>query len=84
MVLLLQGLKICKQARDPLGKTIACGVVAMFFFQICINVGMTIGLTPITGLPLPFLSYGGSSLLVSLSAIGLLLNVSKNTIRRRR
>ena len=84
LVLLMQGMKICKQAREPLGRLIACGVVALFALQILINVGMTIGLTPITGLPLPFLSYGGSSLLVSLSAVGLLLNVGRSTRRRRR
>ena len=53
----------------------AGGVVTMLLFQVMVNVGMTIGIMPITGLPLPLLSYGGSSLLSTLLAIGLLLNV---------
>lgn len=84
LLLLLEGMKISKQAREPLGRLIACGVVALLGLQIFVNVGMTIGLMPITGLPLPFVSYGGSSLIVSMSCVGLLLNVSKNTLRRRR
>jgi len=62
---------------DPFGKLIAVGVVAMFVVEVLINVGMTIGLMPITGLTLPFVSYGGSSLLTSLTAVGLLNNVGR-------
>lgn len=84
LMLLMQGLKICKQAREPLGRILACGVVCLFGLQIFINIGMTVGLMPITGLPLPFLSYGGSSLLINMSALGILLNVNRRTMRRRR
>jgi len=74
-VLLLSGLRIAAGARDRLGMLLATGVVAMLFFHVFINVGMTIGLMPITGLPLPLLSYGGSFVLASMTALGLLQNV---------
>jgi rod shape determining protein RodA len=74
-VLLWRGLRIAAMARDPAGSLIAAGVVSMLVFQTFINVGMTIGIMPITGIPLPFVSYGGSSLIASFLAIGLLENV---------
>ncbi len=74
-VILFSGLRIAAEARDRLGMLLATGVVAMLFFHVFINVGMTIGLMPITGLPLPLLSYGGSFVLASMTALGLLQNV---------
>lgn len=74
-VWLWRGLAIAAQAKDRLGMLIAAGVVAMVAFHLFINVGMTIGLMPITGIPLPFISHGGSALIVMLMACGLLLNV---------
>jgi rod shape determining protein RodA len=74
-ILLFTGIKIAGQARDRLGKLLAAGVVAMLFSHIFINIGMNISLMPVTGIPLPLLSYGGSSVLCSLIAIGLLQNV---------
>ncbi len=74
-VLLFSGLRIAANARDRLGMLLATGVVVMLFFHIFINVGMTIGLMPVTGLPLPLLSYGGSFVLASMTALGLLQNV---------
>lgn len=74
-VILFCGLRIAACARDRLGMLLATGVVVMLFFHIFINVGMTIGLMPITGLPLPLLSYGGSFVLTSMTALGLLQNV---------
>jgi len=62
-------------ARDQLGRLICVGVLAMFVFQIFENVGMTMGITPITGIPLPFMSYGGSATVASFVGIGLVLNV---------
>ncbi len=62
-------------ARDPLGTLICVGVLSMFVFQVFENVGMTMGIMPITGIPLPFMSYGGSSTLTAFIAIGLVLNV---------
>ena len=62
-------------ARDSFGTLVCVGVLAMFLFQIFENVGMTMGIMPITGIPLPFVSYGGSSTLAAFIAIGLVLNV---------
>jgi rod shape determining protein RodA len=73
--LLWRGVRIALIARDPFGSLLAAGVVAMLAFQAFVNVGMTIGIMPITGIPLPFVSYGGSSLIASFLGIGLLLNV---------
>lgn len=74
-VLIFSGIKIAYQARDRLGKLLAVGVVTMLFSHIFINIGMNIRLMPVTGIPLPLLSYGGSSVLCSLIAIGVLQNV---------
>ena len=74
-VILFSGLRIAANARDRLGMLLATGVVVMLFFHIFINVGMTIGLMPVTGLPLPLLSYGGSFVLASMTALGLLQNI---------
>ena len=62
-------------ARDPLGTLICVGVLSMFVFQVFENVGMTMGIMPITGIPLPFMSYGGSSTITAFIAMGLVLNV---------
>ncbi len=69
------GIKIAARARDRLGKLLAVGVVTMLFSHVFINIGMNIRLMPVTGIPLPLLSYGGSSVLCSLIAIGILQNV---------
>src|SRR6266511_1358765 len=74
-LLVWRGLRIAAMARDPAGALIAAGVISMLVFQAFINVGMTIGIMPITGIPLPFVSYGGSSLIACFLAIGLLENV---------
>jgi len=75
-VLLWRGIDAAARARDALGRVLAGGVVAMLGFQIFVNIGMTVGIMPITGLPLPFLSYGGSNLVAVMMGVGLLLNVS--------
>ncbi len=64
------------QAKDRFGNYLAVGVFFYFFWQICINMGMVLGLLPVVGMPLPFLSYGGSALVVNLSLLGVVLNVS--------
>jgi rod shape determining protein RodA len=74
-VVLFTGIRIAGQARDRLGKLLAVGVVAMLFSHVFINIGMNIRIMPVTGVPLPLLSYGGSSVLCSLIAAGLLQNV---------
>jgi rod shape determining protein RodA len=75
-VLLFTGIRVAGQARDRLGKLLAVGVVAMLFSHVFINIGMNIRIMPVTGVPLPLLSYGGSSVLCSLIATGILQNVS--------
>jgi rod shape determining protein RodA len=62
-------------ARDLFGTLVCVGVLCMFVFQIFENIGMTMGIMPITGIPLPFISYGGSSTLAAFAGIGLVLNV---------
>ena len=74
-VLLFTGIRIAGQARDRLGKLLAVGVVTLLFSHIFINIGMNIRIMPVTGVPLPLISYGGSSVLGSLIAIGLLQNI---------
>jgi rod shape determining protein RodA len=71
---------IASKANDPFGRLISVGVIAFFSFQILINIAMTSGIMPVVGLPLPFVSYGGSSLLLSYFCIGLMLNISKHRI----
>ncbi len=72
---LWRGMQIAMAAKDRLGMLMAVGVTTMIAFHVFINVGMTVGLMPITGIPLPFISHGGSALLLMLMATGLLLNV---------
>jgi rod shape determining protein RodA len=73
--LIWRGIKIAMLAKDRFGSLLAVGCVGYFSCHLIINVGMTVGIMPVTGLPLPFLTYGGSTLLTSLLAVGILLNV---------
>lgn len=75
-ILLIRLLRIAKNARDDFSEFMVIGIAGMFFFHFVENIGMAIGLMPITGVPLPFVSYGGSSLITSGMAIGIALNVS--------
>lgn len=75
LILLYRGIKIASEARDLYGTLLASGVVTMLTFHILTNVGMVSGIMPVTGVPLPFFSYGGSSMLSNMIAIGILLNV---------
>jgi len=75
LFVILKGLNIAFRAGDRFGFFLSLGLISSFAFYIIFNVGMTIGLFPITGIPLPLLSYGGSSLITNFFAIGLLLNV---------
>ena len=74
-ILITRGIKAADKADDPFGTLLAVGIVAMITTQMFMNIGMTLGLMPITGVPLPLISYGGSSLLATYVSIGLLLNV---------
>lgn len=71
----LSGLHIAGSSEDELGRLVATGIVTMIFTYVFMNIGMTISLTPITGLPLPFISYGGTFALVMLTAFGLLQSI---------
>ena len=75
VILISKAIIISKTAKDNLGAYIAIGIAGMFFYHMVQNISMTIGLLPITGIPLPFVSYGGSSS-YNFIAIGLLLNIS--------
>jgi rod shape determining protein RodA len=74
-VVLWRALRIARNAEDLFGRLVAAGVVCWFAFQVFENIGMTLGIMPVTGLPLPFVSYGGSSMFATLMAVGLLQNV---------
>jgi rod shape determining protein RodA len=74
-VLLWRAIRISYLSKDPFGTYLAAGVASMFAIQMFVNIGMTIGIMPITGIPLPFVSYGGSAMLANLAGVGLLLNV---------
>jgi len=76
LALMLRGLLVARASKDAFGAYLAFGVVALFFWAGAVNVGMVLGALPVVGVPLPFLSYGGSSLLVCMVGVGLLLNVS--------
>ena len=76
IVLVTKAIYVAKTAKDNIGSYIAIGIAGVFFFHMAENIGMTIGLMPITGIPLPFVSYGGSSLVSNFICIGLLLNIS--------
>jgi rod shape determining protein RodA len=74
-LLLLRGFDIAASTREPVGRLVALGVTALVATQVLVNVGMVAGLIPVVGIPLPFMSYGGSSMVVSMMALGLLLSV---------
>jgi rod shape determining protein RodA len=76
LALILWGVKIARHARDYTGMLMAFGITMLLFWEVFINIGMVLGILPVVGIPLPFLSYGGSSLVVMMTAVGLLLNIS--------
>ena len=76
VILITKAIYVAKTAKDDLGTFIAIGIAGIFLFHMVENIGMTMGLLPITGVPLPFVSYGGSSLLTNFILIALLLNIS--------
>ncbi len=76
LMLIIWALNVAHRCRDPFGTILAVGVTAMIFWQVFINIGMAMGLMPVVGVPLPFISYGGSSIITTMICIGLLMNVS--------
>lgn len=81
LIMLIRLIQIAMRARDKYGSLLVTGIISMFLFHVFENIGMTIGIMPVTGIPLPFMSYGGSSLFTNFIAIGLALNVG---IRRKK
>ncbi len=79
VVLLSRGFKIAKNARDDFGRLLAIGITSVVTLYALVNAGVTLGILPTTGLPMPFVSYGGSSLLFTSFAVGVLLNISAQT-----
>ena len=75
LILLMRAFSIARRTNDPFGRLVCTGVIAWFAFQVFENIGMTLGLMPMTGVPLPFISYGGSSMFATLIGFGLLQNV---------
>jgi len=79
ILLALRGIKIAKNSPDMFGRLLATGIIMWVVFQAFINISANIALVPLTGVPLPFVSYGGTSLIFLMSAVGILLNISKHS-----
>jgi rod shape determining protein RodA len=71
-------LKLSSFAKDRYSSLLIIGALSLFFAHFAINIGMNLGITPVIGLPLPFVSYGGSSLLINMVFIGIILNIYRN------
>lgn len=80
-IIIYRGIKIAVEAADPFGSYLAGGIVTVMIFHLLINLGMTMGLLPVVGIPLPFMSYGGTSLVTNMMAVGILESIS---MRRRK
>ena len=78
LLIILRMLYLARFTQDKFGQMIIIGVMAMFLFHVFQNIAMTVGLMPITGIPLPFLSYGGSNMVTNMAGVGLVLNVVRN------
>ncbi|TRZ95984.1 hypothetical protein D4R78_02135 [bacterium] len=78
MVFIQQGLKIIKNAQDKFGYFLALGLVLMISLQAIVNIGVSCGIFPTKGLPLPFISYGGSSLIFDMLSLGILINIARS------
>jgi len=74
----IAGFRIALRCRDPFGKLLAAGLTALVCGQAAVNLAAVLGIAPLTGIPLPFVSYGGSSLVVLLAGVGILLNIAVN------
>lgn len=79
VILMYRGLRLAEKAPDMFGRLLAVGIIFWFVFQALINIGAMVNLLPLTGLPLPFISYGGTAMMVSLAAAGMLINISRQT-----
>lgn len=75
LIIVYRGIQIALEAKDKFGALLASGITSIFFFHIFVNIGMAVGIMPVTGLPLSFVSYGGSNLIMSMIGIGILINI---------
>jgi cell division protein FtsW len=82
--LVYAGIRIALRAPDSFGRLLAAGITGWFGIQAITNLGAVTGLLPITGVPLPFVSFGGSALVVSLTAVGILVSIARGSTRRSR
>ena len=74
-----RGFKLATACQDPFGRLLVVGIITWFCVQAFVNIGAILGIMPLTGIPLPFISYGGTSMMISLAATGILFNISKQT-----
>jgi rod shape determining protein RodA len=84
LLVVWRALRVITVARDAFGAIAAGGIVFAFLFQVFVNVGMTMGIAPVTGIPLPFVTVGGSSMVVNLLAVGVLLSIHARGVHRGR
>lgn len=79
IILMVRGFRIAKNSPDSFGRLLATGITSWFAIQALINIAAMVALLPLTGIPLPFISYGGTALVISMAAVGILINISKQT-----
>ena len=79
VMLMLRGFKIARRAPDLFGKYVVVGIITWITFQAFFNIAAMVGLVPLTGIPLPFISHGGTAVAVSLTAMGVIVNISKQS-----
>jgi cell division protein FtsW len=80
-IMLMRGIRIARHAQDRFGSFLAMGITVTLGLQVCINMGVALGLLPTKGLTLPFLSYGGTSLLINMAAVGIMMNIGARDVR---
>lgn len=78
LIIFIRLLRLTTFAKDPFSSLVIIGILTLFLVHLGINVGMNVGLTPVIGLPLPFLSYGGSSLLANMTLLGVAFNIYRS------
>jgi cell division protein FtsW len=83
-LIIWRGIAIARQTPDPFGALLSFGLTTTIALQVCINMGVTLGLLPTKGLTLPFLSYGGTSLVLNMAAVGVLMNIGRSPLLQRR
>jgi rod shape determining protein RodA len=74
-ILLMRIISVAGQSTDPFGQLFAIGIAAKFFIQVVVHIGMNLGLLPVTGIPLPFMSYGGTAIIIDMASVGIILNI---------